>query len=77
MPAKWSATDEWVVELAHELRQPLSEIESIAYFLEMSAPAGDGQAKQLLTKIQDLVAQANGMLCRAVRETKEGARAEA
>lgn len=48
-----------VRDLVHELRQPLSSIEAIAYYLEMTLPAEQAQARQYMRTIQDLVAQAS------------------
>ena len=47
-------------ELAHELRQPLGVIESLAYFLEMSE--SDPQAAGHLQRIQAMVLKANDIL---------------
>ncbi len=47
-------------ELAHELRQPLSTIESLAYYLEMTA--ADDQICRHLEKIRLMVTRANRIL---------------
>jgi signal transduction histidine kinase len=47
-------------ELAHELRQPLGIIESIAYFLELTAE--DEQLCSHLQRIQAMVLRANAIL---------------
>jgi signal transduction histidine kinase len=49
-------------ELAHELRQPLGVIESLAYFLEITAE--DEQLCGHLQRIQAMVVQANRILDR-------------
>jgi phosphoglycerate-specific signal transduction histidine kinase len=49
-------------ELVHELRQPLSSIEAIAYYLEMTLPAEQFQARQYMWRLQQLVEQANTIL---------------
>jgi signal transduction histidine kinase len=49
-------------ELAHELRQPLSVIESLAYFLELTAAEESTRAH--LQRIQAMVVQANRILDR-------------
>jgi nitrogen-specific signal transduction histidine kinase len=49
-------------ELAHELRQPLGVIESLAYFLEITAE--DEQLCGYLQRIQSMVLQANRILDR-------------
>lgn len=47
-------------ELAHELRQPLSTIESLAYFLEMTTP--DDRVCRHLEQIRLMVTRANRIL---------------
>ena len=47
--------------LAHELRQPLSTIESIAYYLTLILPE-DEKVREQLDRIQQLVEQSNWML---------------
>ena len=47
--------------LAHELRQPLSTIESIAYYLTLILP-DDEKVREQLDRIQQLVEQSNWML---------------
>lgn len=47
-------------DLAHELRQPLGVIESLAYYLELTS--GDDSACAHLRRIQAMVAQANTIL---------------
>ena len=44
-PLPAASPDERLRELVHELRQPLSSIEAIAYYLEMTLPAGQVQAR--------------------------------
>jgi phosphoglycerate-specific signal transduction histidine kinase len=56
------SSDERLRDLVHELRQPLSSIEAIAYYLEMTLPAGQVQARQLMTHVQRLVEDANAIL---------------
>jgi nitrogen-specific signal transduction histidine kinase len=51
-------------DLVHELRQPLSSIEAIAYFLEMTLPADQIQARQYMHRLQQLVDQAASILDR-------------
>jgi len=57
--------DERLRELVHELRQPLSSIEAIAYYLEMTLPPGQVQARQHMTQLQELVAEATAILERS------------
>lgn len=47
-------------DLAHELRQPLGVIESLAYYLELISV--DDGASVHLRRIQAMVAKANGIL---------------
>jgi nitrogen-specific signal transduction histidine kinase len=49
-------------ELAHELRQPLGVIESLAYFLELTST--DEQLSAHAQRIQAMVLQANSILQR-------------
>ena len=51
-------------ELAHELRQPLSAIESLAYYLELTAV--DDQLCLRLEQIRSMVGRANVILDRAI-----------
>jgi two-component system cell cycle sensor histidine kinase/response regulator CckA len=55
-----------VRHLAHELRQPLSAIESIAYYLEIILPHQDPKLRQHLEKLQQLVHQTNWILSDAI-----------
>jgi hypothetical protein len=57
-----TSPDERLRELVHELRQPLSSIEAIAYYLEMTLPAAQVQARMHMTHLQRLVEEANAIL---------------
>ena len=48
--------------LSHELRQPLSAIESIAYYLQLVLPHDDSQVRQQLDKLPSLVEQIDWIL---------------
>lgn len=48
--------------LAHELRQPLSSLQSIAYYLDLTVGAGDPRTREQLVKLQQLVAEANQII---------------
>src|SRR5579862_6967848 len=61
-PAPGLATSEAIQELVHELRQPLSSIEAIAYYVEMTLPPELLQARQYMHRLQELVAQADSVL---------------
>jgi signal transduction histidine kinase len=52
--------------LAHELRQPLSTIESIAFYVEMVLPRTEGKARRQLGKLQQQVHQINWILTDAI-----------
>src|SRR5262252_7871458 len=53
--------------IAHELRQPLSAIESIAYYLEMVLPRHDDRAREQVSRLQCLVEQTNWILACGVQ----------
>jgi signal transduction histidine kinase len=50
-------------EIIHELRQPLGVIDSLAYYLELTA--ADEKLCEHLEQIRAMVSQANGILERA------------
>lgn len=50
-------------DLVHELRQPLSTIECLTYYLELVCT--DTQTRSHLRRIQDMVTNANHILERA------------
>jgi len=52
--------------LAHELRQPLSTIESIAFYLEMVLPRTESKARRQLSKLRQQVHQINWILSDAI-----------
>ena len=52
--------------LAHELRQPLSTIESIAYYLELALPNADPRVVEQLTRLRHLAAQSGWILSDAL-----------
>jgi len=58
-------TDRALLELTHDLRQPLSAIEAIAYYLEMTIPGELTEARNLLGRLQKLLESADEMLARA------------
>jgi len=49
-----------IADLAHDLRQPLSTMEHLAFLLQMSVT--DGKAAGYIEQIQDLIEQANQVL---------------
>ena len=60
------ATAETLGTLAHDLRQPLSNIEAIAYYLGMILPPGDENIQGQLARIRELVEQSNLILSAAL-----------
>ena len=64
-PLPAPSSDERLRELIHELRQPLSSIEAIAYYLEMTLPPGQVQAREHMAQLQCLVAEATAILERS------------
>jgi nitrogen-specific signal transduction histidine kinase len=60
------ATDEVFGALAHDLRQPLSNIEAIAYYLSMILPPDDAKIQPQLARIRELVEQSNLILSTAL-----------
>src|ERR1700737_3091122 len=65
-PVTLPSPEERLRDLVHELRQPLSSIEAIAYYLEMTLPAGQCEARQYMRRIQLLVDEASLILSSAV-----------
>ena len=62
--------DEAVRDFIHDLRQPLSSIEAIAYYLEMTLPPEQMQARQYMRKLQQLVDEANEILHHAAVDVR-------
>ena len=55
-----------VRHVTHELRQPLSTIESIAYYLEITLPHAESRARAQAGKLQQMVHQCNWILADAI-----------
>lgn len=53
--------------VAHELRQPLSAIESIAYYLNLVLPNDDGTGRAHAARLQELVEQSNWIITCALQ----------
>jgi signal transduction histidine kinase len=53
--------------IAHELRQPLSAIESIAYYLSLALPRDSRPARKQAARLQHLVEQSNWILTCALQ----------
>jgi signal transduction histidine kinase len=62
-----------VEAIAHELRQPLSAIESIAYYLCLVLPRDGGPAREQAARLQQLVEQSNWILTCALQLADAGA----
>ena len=56
------AREQTVGEIIHELRQPLSSIEAIAYYLEMTLPVEHAHARYSMRLLQGLVERSNEIL---------------
>ncbi len=52
--------------LAHEMRQPLSALESLAYYLDIILPQSEVKARQQIDRIQQLVTQTNWIMDDAI-----------
>ena len=61
-------TQEAIFNLAHDLRQPLSAIEAIAYYLEMTLPVDQLDARRQLARLQELVVQSDTIIADAVMD---------
>ena len=59
-------TQDMVSHLAHELRQPLSAMESISCYLEIVLPAHEIKARAQVSKMQELLRQTNWILSDAI-----------
>jgi signal transduction histidine kinase len=55
--------------IAHELRQPLSTIESIAYYLSLVLPRDGEKVQEQLAQLQHLVEQSNWILTSGLQIT--------
>jgi signal transduction histidine kinase len=67
------AAEDLLGTLAHDLRQPLSNIETIAYYLSMILPPGDVRIQAQLARIRELVEQSNSILSSALSLPQEPA----
>jgi len=57
-----SSSNELVRDLIHDLRQPLSSIEAISYYLEMTLPPEQIEARLYMRRLQQLVDQTSSIL---------------
>lgn len=65
-PSPQAAQEDLLQAIAHEIRQPLSTIESIAYYLTLLNPVGDPKHREQLTRVQQLVDQSNWILTNGI-----------
>jgi signal transduction histidine kinase len=70
-PVLMASPEERLRDLVHDLRQPLSTIEAIAYYLEMTLPAGQSEARQYMSQLQRIVADTNAILQRSVNPARK------
>ena len=63
-------SEDALINLAHDLRQPLSTIEAIAYYLELTLPADQVQARNYVSRLQQVVMEASAILSSAVRDSR-------
>jgi signal transduction histidine kinase len=70
-PLPAPSAEERLRDLVHELRQPLSSIEAIAYYLEMTLPASQVQARQHMLHLQRLVEDASEILDRSAGSVRK------
>jgi signal transduction histidine kinase len=67
-----SAAEPVIRTLSHELRQPLSAIESIAYYLQLALPGCDPKIADQLARLRALVDQSNWILSDALLLAQQG-----
>ena len=53
--------------VVHDLRQPLSNIETIAYYLSLVLPKHDPKIQEQLERIRELVQETNEILSKGLR----------
>lgn len=75
MPGNGSETENFLQDLAHDLRQPLGDIEMIAYHLQTGASVDPAQAREMLGRIRLLVEETNEILSRSLRQSARAASA--
>jgi signal transduction histidine kinase len=61
-----ATTPEVLHDIAHELRQPLSAIESIAFYLSLVLPRDDVKIQDQLGRLQQLVEQSDWILANGI-----------
>lgn len=68
----FSCTPALLRHMAHEMRQPLSTIESTAFYLGIILSEADEKARRHVEKLQGLVQQVNAILSDTLRLTEGG-----
>ena len=68
-------TETKVYDLVHDLRQPLSSIEAIAYYLEMTLPAEQQETRHYMRRLQQLIDQTSSILT-ALTDVQKSERSE-
>ena len=63
-------------DLVHELCQPLSEIDAIAYYFEMTLRPEMEHLRRLALRLQELVQESDVILSRAARSGERLSKAE-
>ena len=66
-----SIPSEKVGELIHELRQPLSSIEAVAYYLEMTLPPEQVELRHYMRRVQQMVDHASATLEKAAMDIRK------
>jgi signal transduction histidine kinase len=69
-PQASSHCEDAIRNLVHDLRQPLSTIEAIAYYLEMTLPADQLEARRYLSRLQQVVQESNVLMLKSIRESR-------
>lgn len=70
------APSEVLSTMVHDLRQPLSNIEAIAYYLTLVLPKGDEKIQAHLERIRELVQQSSDILSNSVSQARCAQRAD-
>jgi len=66
-----ASPEETLRTITHQLRQPLSSIETIAFYLAMVVPHKDEKIQEQLRQIRMLVQQSNRILAQGVNAGTE------
>ena len=70
VPKASCQAEDAIRNLVHDLRQPLSTIEAIAYYLEMTLPAEQLEARRYLSRLQAVVQESNLLMMKSIRESR-------